>query len=94
MAAILSHVVTVTTAGTAVQGPDTGAGVFIVGGDPANTGYIYVGNDGAGDVALGNGHKLGAGQQVPIQVGNMNQVYFDASVNGEKATILVFEFFR
>jgi len=94
MATVLSYVVTVTTAGTAVQGPATGKGVFTIGADPANTGYIYVGSDGAGDVASTNGHKLGAGQQVLIQTGNMNQVWFDASVNGEKATILAFEFFN
>lgn len=91
---ILSWVVTVTTAGTAVQGPSTSPGKYIIEADPANTGYIYVGNDGENDVASTNGYKLAAGDSTAITIGNMNQLYFDASVNGEKAMIMVFEAYR
>ena len=83
-----SWVVTVETAGTAVQGPSTGPGVFLIGTDPANTGYIYIGNDGEDDVASTTGHKLSADKQTIVTVSNMNEIWFDASVNGEKATIL------
>jgi hypothetical protein len=50
-----------------------------------NTGIGYVGNDGAGDVTSANGYELTAGQQAPpIQVANLNELWFDASVNTQK----------
>ena len=88
MAEAKSGVIAVTTAGTAVQGPDTGPGEYIIGADPANTGFIYVGNDGAGDVASTNGFKLGAGSVVIVVAGSLSAYWFDSSVNGEKATWL------
>ena len=94
MANIYSWQVTVTTAGTAVQGPDTGPGAFQINADPENTGYIYVGNDGANDVASTNGYKMAAGNVAIMTAPNMNHLYFDASVSGEKATILELESYR
>jgi len=78
--------ITVTTAGTAVQGPDVALvnGVFI-NSHPSNTGLIAVGNDGTGDITTTNGYILGAGSADLWQVQNLNQLWFDASVNGEKA---------
>jgi hypothetical protein len=78
--------ITVTTAGTAVQGPDVPLpnGVFIK-ALAGNTGKVYVGNDGAGDVTSGNGYELEAGKAAPpIQVANLNELWFDAATNGDK----------
>ena len=86
----ISGQVTVAVVGTAVQGPSVateGEG-FIVEALPANTGYIYVGNDGAGDVTSANGFPLDAGTSILLRVRNLNEVYFDASVAGEKAAWL------
>lgn len=88
MAPVLSGVVTVTTAGTAVQFPANGPGEYLIKADPANTGYIYVGNDGAGDVASGNGYKLAAGDVAAVSVSTLSNLWADASVNGEKVTFL------
>ena len=78
----ISGQVTVATAGTAVQGPniELSNGVYI-GALGANTGYMYIWHatgDGRG------GYQLAAGKSVPVQVQNLNQLWFDASVNGEK----------
>lgn len=85
-AAVFSGQVTVTTANTAVPGPDiSNARGFYICGRGTNTGVIYVGNDGAGDVASTNGYTLTAGQQIFWPGTNLNLLYFDASVSGEKA---------
>jgi hypothetical protein len=80
--------VTVTTAGTAVQGPDTGPGSFIVRGDPANAGVIYMGNDGADGVSATTGYILDSGVQVIVDINSMNKFWFDAAVSGDDVVIL------
>jgi hypothetical protein len=79
--------ITVTTAGTAVQGPNVALtnGVFI-NGHPANTGYIAVGNNGSNTVTTTSGFILGAGNADIWQVANLNELWFNSTVNGEKAT--------
>jgi hypothetical protein len=81
----VSGQITVTTAGTAVQGGNVelSNGVYVK-ALAGNTGVVYVGNDGAGDVAAGNGFQLSAGEVVPVQVSNLNQLWFDAATNGDK----------
>lgn len=81
---------TVTTAGTAVQGPNTGAGMFQVEAHPANTGtYCYIGNDGADDVANTTGYVLKKdGRPTVIVVTNMNELWLDSDTNGDKVIIL------
>jgi len=84
----LSGIITVTTAGTAVAGPATGAGTFAIIANPANTGtYMYIGNDGADDVASGNGYPLSKtlGNQVVVTVGigGLAEYYFDTDTNGD-----------
>lgn len=78
-------VITVTTAGTAVNGSDvdTPNGV-IVRALSTNTGVVYFGNDGAGDVASTNGFELSAGDQMIVMVGNLKDIWFDAATNGDK----------
>ena len=92
---VLSGVITVTTAGTAVPGPDAApwqsvekGGGFLLSAPLANTGLIFVGNDGTGDVASTNGYELKAGAQTFIACSNLNEVWFDSSVSGEKVTWL------
>jgi hypothetical protein len=82
---LMSGVITVTTAGTAVNGTDANLpnGVYIKAAI-ANTGNMYVGNDGAGDVASTNGFELDAGDVILVQVRNLKDLWFDSSVNGEK----------
>lgn len=84
--AALSGQVTVTTTGTAVQGPSTPTGrLFAIKAHQDNTDVIWVGNDGAGDVASGNGFPLNAGEGVVVDGPTLNKLWFDADVNGEKA---------
>jgi hypothetical protein len=85
VASAISGLITVTTAGTAVQGGNVALtnGVFVK-AHPDNTDTVWVGNDGAGDVAATNGYPLDAGEFIVIQVDNLSDLWFDADVNGEK----------
>lgn len=80
--------VTVTSAGTAVQGTDISfsANMDWIGlcAHPDNDGPCYFGNDGAGDVTNANGAPLevGGGTKV-VQTNNLNKLYFDADNNGD-----------
>lgn len=95
----LSGQITVTTAGTAVQGPDIAADKVALAAHPGNTGIVYVGNDGAGDVAATTGFPLLSsatltGSFVVIElarygVKNLNALWFDAAVNGNKVCWLI-----
>jgi hypothetical protein len=87
----LSAVITVATAGTPVQGPDLGLGTFLVLPDPVNTGYVYVGNNGSGTVSSTTGFKLPIGGSPIFVTGNLNSLWFDASVNAQKITVLKVE---
>ena len=56
----------------------------------ANTGNIFVGNDGAGDVTSGNGMELDAGDPIIFNyVGDLNTIIIDSSVNGEGVSWLM-----
>jgi hypothetical protein len=71
----MSGVKTVTAAGTAEA---------LGSGQLGNAGYIYVGNDGAGDVASTNGLELAAGDVAIFDhVSNLSAIMVDSSVNGE-----------
>jgi len=85
MAPTYSGVITVTTAGTAVQGTDTGAGYFFIKAKSVNTGLGYVGNV-SGDVASTNGYELSAGEVIGVSVRSLKSLYFDAAVSGEGFT--------
>ncbi len=85
VATACSGLITVATAGTAVQGPNvTNLGGFWVKAHPNNTDTVWVGNDGAGDVANTNGFPLNPGEAILISVTNLNSLWFDADVSGEK----------
>ncbi len=87
----VSGQVTVTTAGTAVQGPNIKGFKFLVKALPGNTGNIYVGNDGNNDVDVNTGFHLSAGDLIYIEVSNLSHLYFDASVNAQKVCWILAE---
>jgi hypothetical protein len=73
---------TVTTAGTHVALGTTAAlktGVRVK-ALHANTGWIYVGDDG---VAAATGFVLDAGEEVFVEIDDLATVFIDSSVNGE-----------
>ncbi len=77
--------ITVTTAGTAVQGPATKPGEYLIRGMPANSGaYVYFGNDGSEDVSATTGYTLGSGEQAIVVVNSLSDLWFDATTNGDK----------
>jgi len=76
--------VTVTTAGTAVRGTTQKAHLVAFKAAPANTGIIYIGDDDAGDVASTNGFPLEPGEAIVMELNNVNDIWVDSSVNGEK----------
>ena len=82
--------ITVTTAGTAVQGPSTGGLQVAVKAMAGNSGIVYVGNDAAGDVTSANGFELSAGEGVVVRK-NLNALWFDAATNGDKLCWLKLE---
>lgn len=85
MMAQLSGQITVATAGTAVSGPLTGPGWFLLQPNPGNSGAeVYVGNDGANDVASTTGFTMQTGEKCYVYAANLNQVYFDVATNGDK----------
>ena len=85
MARIYSGQITVTTAGTAIQGTSTVKYTgFFIRALSGNTGNVYLGNDGAGDVTSSNGHELAPGDQIYIECPNLSDLYFDAATGGDK----------
>ena len=85
MAAARSGQKTVTTAGTEVQlGTLQVNAPIMVKAKVANTGVIYLGNDGANAVSSTTGLELSAGDAVIFEwVGNLGEIWVDSSVNGE-----------
>lgn len=86
---VLSGQITVTTAGTAEQGPSTpGAVTVALKAHPDNTDAVWVGNDGADDVSASSGFPLDPGEGVVVP-GDLEKYWFDADVSGEKLCWLV-----
>lgn len=83
--AAISGQKTVTTAGTAVAlGSQIIDAPLAVKALSANTGLVFIGSDGAGDVSSANGFQLAAGEQVIFEyVGNLANLWVDSAVNGE-----------
>ena len=88
MSILRSGQITVTTAGTAVQGNNIVTREplgFLLKALSTNSGKIYVGNDGSDDVTSTNGFELSAGDPpIYVEASNLNELWFDASVNGCK----------
>ena len=87
----LSGQTSVTTAGTAVAlGSQVVGFAILVKALPANTGVMYVGNDGSGDVTSSNGFPLSAGDVVIFEhVSDLKEIKVDSSVNGEGVAWLI-----
>jgi hypothetical protein len=83
MATTLSGIITVATAGTAQQGTDVPGHLFAIKAHPDNTDTAWVGNV-SGDVAATNGFPLNPGEALIIELSNLNVLYFDTDVSGEK----------
>jgi hypothetical protein len=86
MAPTLSGQKAVTTAGTAVQlaADQVINAPLIVKALSTNTGSMYIGNV-SGDVDSTTGFELSAGDVLTfIFVGNLNSIWVDSAVNGEK----------
>lgn len=90
--AALSGIITIAAAGTAQQGTNTRptASAVAVKAHPDNSDTVWVGSDGAGDVASTNGFPLNPGEGVVLP-GNLADYWFDADVSGEKICWLVVE---
>ena len=85
---ILSGQISVTTAGTAVAfTTSSAAGLYEIKPLGGNTGtYIYVGNDGAGDVTSSNGYQLKKGlDSILVSVTDLAQLFLDADTDGDGA---------
>lgn len=81
----LSGQITVSTAGTAVQGTNQPGTLFAIKAHPDNADTIWAGNDDAGDVTSSNGFPLNPSDAaVIVQAANLNQFWFDADANGDK----------
>ena len=89
--AAISGKKTVTTHGTAVAlGRGRVDGPLMVKALLANTNKIYIGNDGAGDVASTNGLELDAGEVAIFSyVGKLDDIIIDSDTNGEGVTWLM-----
>jgi hypothetical protein len=76
---------TVTTAGTAVAlGSNHIHGPLIIKALSTNTGLVYVGNTGAGDVDSSNRFLLSANECIIYEhVSQLSAIYIDSAVNGE-----------
>lgn len=87
MAAITGQT-TVTTAGTEVVLAASGTranGPVRIRALSTNTGKMYIGNAGDGTVASTTGYELSAGDDIVLAyVGDLNTIWVDSSVNGEK----------
>ena len=88
MAGQITGQVTVTTAGTAVQGPDLNVQSYVLfTAHHDNTDTAWVGNDGAGDVSATTGFPLrivsASANTISLWVNNLKDVWFDVDVSGE-----------
>ena len=89
----ISGQTTVTTAGTAVSlGSGVVNGSIMVRALNANTGNMYIGNDGNDDVSSASGFELPADAMVIFEyIDKLEDIYVDASVNGEKVCWVIID---
>jgi len=73
--------ITVTTAGTDVAGPNVTGSKWYLAAHPDNTDVVWVKYAAADD---GFPLKAGAVSGMEVASSNLNQLYFDSAVNGEK----------
>ena len=86
----MSGQTTVTTAGTEViLNANQACRSVVIKALSTNTGIMYVGNDGDNAVSSSTGYPLSAKDYVVLEVLNLNNIYVDASVNGEKVAWII-----
>lgn len=91
MAQQISGQITVVTAGTEVQGPNIKGGRFALKAHPDNTDTVWVGNDGANALSSTTGFPLNPGETIIRVTRNLNELWFDADVNGAKVCWFMLE---
>ena len=83
----LTQLVTVTTAGTPVQGPDkSNPGGWMLKADPANTGSVWFMFH--GQTKATKGFPLEVGEVMIVPVENLSDLDFDADTSGGKIRAL------
>jgi len=77
--------ITVAAAGSAVAlGTQTINGPLAVKALAGNSGLVYLGDDGSGDVNSSSGFELSAKEEIRLDyVGSLASIMLDAAVNGE-----------
>lgn len=79
----LTHIITVTSAGTPEAGPDKeNPNGWILKANPDNTDTVWYMF--AGQTKAAKGFPLNAGEAMIVPVRNLNQLSFDADVSGDK----------
>lgn len=81
--ALITGVITVATAGTAVAGPSVAGHTFVYKALDSNTDLVFLGNDGSDDVDASTGFPLAPGEAVVLAVAP-HKLRFDVTVSGEK----------
>lgn len=91
--AAISGLTKLTTAGTAVAlGSQAIEGPLAIHAIAGNAGVVYIGNDGADDVASTNGFEMSAGDTIILSyVSNLSDIYLDAANSDEYVTWLALE---
>jgi hypothetical protein len=77
--------VTVTTAGTAVRGDSEPGILWAIRAHPDNSGAIFIGDDGSGDVSSTTGYALDPGDGVVLRRASLSALWFDAENDGNIA---------
>ena len=80
----LSGQITITTAGTAVQGPDVKGNYFALKAHPSNVGTIWCGNDSNNTVDNASGFPLDPGEGVEVFTRSLAAYYFNADHDDDK----------
>ena len=77
--------ITISSAGTSQSGPDISGNIFAFSAHPDNTDTVWVGSDetSAPAVSSSDGFPLDPGVIIPLAVGNISHIQFDADVSGE-----------
>jgi hypothetical protein len=78
---IVGNLLSVTTAGTAVQFPNIPCRKLLIIARRANTGYIYIG--GSTVTSSAYGAELLSRDSIQLEVSNANLIYINSTVNGE-----------
>lgn len=86
----MSGQTTVTTAGTEVKlNSHQPCKAVLIKALPTNTGIMYVGNAGDDTVSSSTGFPLSKNETVVVETLNLNNIWVDASVNGEKVAWII-----